>query len=56
MIEVTNKSEIIPENDLHELWQQNGRINALVDWLHSQDKEDGSGLVYVKEVLIILGK
>lgn len=56
MIEVTNKSELIPENDLHELWQQNGRINALVDWLHSQDKEDGSGLVYVKEVLTILGK
>ena len=56
MIEVTNKSELIPENDLHELWQQNGRINALVDWLHSKDKEDGSGLVYVKEVLTILGK
>ena len=56
MISVDDSKELIPENDLQELWQQNGRINALVDWLHSQDKEDGSGLVYVKEVLTILGK
>lgn len=56
MIEVTNKSELIPENDLQELWQQNGRINALVAWLRSKDATDGSGLVYVKDVLTILGK
>lgn len=33
MIEVTNKSELIPENDLQELWQLSGRVEAVENFL-----------------------
>ena len=56
MISVDDSKELIPENNLQELWQQNGRVNALVAWLRSKDTPDSSGLVYVKDILAMLGK
>lgn len=56
MIEVTNKSELVPENDLQELWKLAGRVEALRAWLTSESERDVTHLVYAREVLAILGK
>ena len=56
MIEVTNGSELVPENDLQELWKLAGRVDALRAWLAAELERDTAHLVYAREVLAILGK
>ena len=53
MIEVTNKSVLIPENDLQELWQLSGRVQATVAWLNQLLPDE---LVNSKDVLAMLAK
>lgn len=56
MIEVTRTSELVPENDLQELWKLAGRVEALREWLTTESERDITHLVYAREVLAILGK
>lgn len=56
MIEVTKTAELVPENDLQELWKLAGRVEALRAWLTSESERDIGHLVYAREVLAILGK
>ena len=56
MIEVTRSSELVPENDLQELWQLSGRVEAVCGWLKSESERDSAYLVRAKDVLAALGK
>lgn len=44
MIEVTNKSELVPENDLQELWQLSGRVEAVKRFLCRCIANDAKGV------------
>lgn len=56
MIEVTNKSELIPENDLQELWQLSGRVDAVCGWLSAEVERDHGSVIRAVDVLAALGK
>ena len=48
MIEVTKTAELVPENDLQELWKLAGRVDALRAWLTSESERDIGHLVYAR--------
>lgn len=56
MIEVTNKSELIPENDLQELWALSGRVDALCGWLSAELERDPGYVIRANAVLSALRK
>lgn len=53
MIEMVEKKELIPENDLQELWQLSGRVQATVAWLKQLLPDE---LVNAGDVLEMLTK
>lgn len=53
MISVDDSKELIPENDLQELWQLSGRVQATVAWLNQLLPDE---LVNGKDVLAMLTK
>lgn len=56
MIGLNEVKELVPENDLQELWKLAGRVEALREWLKTESERDITHLVYAREVLAILGK
>lgn len=53
MISVNDSKELIPENDLQELWLLSGRVQAVVAWLNQLLPDE---LVNSKDVLAMLTK
>lgn len=53
MISVDDSKELIPENDLQELWQLSGRVHAAIAWLNELQPDD---LVRARDVLAMLTK
>lgn len=45
---------LVPENDTQELWQLEGRVDALRSWLKSR-RVDENDKVYINDVLAIIG-
>lgn len=56
MIEVTKTSELVPENDLQELWQLSGRVEAICGWLSAEVERDHGYVIRAIDVLAALGK
>lgn len=56
MIEVTNKLELVPENDLQELWMLSGRVEAVCGWLEAELAKDSNYVIRASSVLAALGK
>ena len=51
------ESALLPENDLQELWQLNGRTAALHDFLMMEmaDSSSTNPCIYAKEICAIMG-
>ena len=55
MIEMVEKKELIPENDMQELWQLSGRVQAVVAVCKAETNR-GFNSVDASLILSILGK
>ena len=49
------KDELLPENDLQELWMLNGRVEALRGMIMTKMEHDTNPLFYGKDICAVMG-
>ena len=49
------KDELLPENDLQELWMLNGRVEALRGMIMTKMENDANPLFYGKDICTVMG-